>query len=260
MGETRRRGARRRSPTWPRSASTSSPSASTCAPPTDHLPVARWVDAGGRSTAWRRVGEAPRHRPRRGVAAHPVEPPRQGVRRRRTGRSAPCHNGLMGAPDGQGRSSLTATSWVDRAPARVLRRHGAVGRRRPREPLTQGPRHLPGARRRRPSPTSTSPGAGAETIAHLRQNGRITFMFCAFEGPPRILRLFGCGRGACVPGDPDCDELAGRVPGAARARGRSSGSRLERVADVLRLRGPRDGLRRPSATALVSTGPSRQGA
>jgi len=36
-------------------------------------------------------------------------------------------------------------------------------------------------------------GSGAETIAHVRENGRITIMFCAFEGPPRILRLFGRG-------------------------------------------------------------------
>ena len=32
-------------------------------------------------------------------------------------------------------------------------------------------------------------GSGAETIAHLRENGRITLMFCAFDGPPKILRL-----------------------------------------------------------------------
>jgi predicted pyridoxine 5'-phosphate oxidase superfamily flavin-nucleotide-binding protein len=36
--------------------------------------------------------------------------------------------------------------------------------------------------------------SGAETIAHLRQNGRITLMFCAFEGPPKVLRLHGTGR------------------------------------------------------------------
>ena len=36
-------------------------------------------------------------------------------------------------------------------------------------------------------------GSGAETIAHTRENGRLTVMFCAFEGPPRILRLFGSG-------------------------------------------------------------------
>jgi hypothetical protein len=36
-------------------------------------------------------------------------------------------------------------------------------------------------------------GSGAETIAHLRDNGRIVVMLCAFEGPPRILRLHGRG-------------------------------------------------------------------
>ena len=36
-------------------------------------------------------------------------------------------------------------------------------------------------------------GSGAETIAHLRQNGRIVVMLCAFEGPPRIVRLHGRG-------------------------------------------------------------------
>lgn len=36
-------------------------------------------------------------------------------------------------------------------------------------------------------------GSGVETIAHLRQNGRITLMFCAFDGPPKIVRLHGHG-------------------------------------------------------------------
>jgi hypothetical protein len=36
-------------------------------------------------------------------------------------------------------------------------------------------------------------GSGAETIAHLRENGRIVIMLCAFSGPPRILRLHGTG-------------------------------------------------------------------
>ncbi len=36
-------------------------------------------------------------------------------------------------------------------------------------------------------------GSGAETIAHLRENGRIVIMFCAFEGPPRIVRIHGRG-------------------------------------------------------------------
>ncbi|KAJ3563809.1 hypothetical protein NP233_g8692 [Leucocoprinus birnbaumii] len=36
-------------------------------------------------------------------------------------------------------------------------------------------------------------GSGVETISHLRENGRITVMFTAFDGPPRICRLFGKG-------------------------------------------------------------------
>jgi Pyridoxamine 5'-phosphate oxidase len=36
-------------------------------------------------------------------------------------------------------------------------------------------------------------GSGAETIAHLRENGRIVLMFCAFSGPPKIVRLHGKG-------------------------------------------------------------------
>lgn len=43
-------------------------------------------------------------------------------------------------------------------------------------------------------------GSGAETIAHLRENGRIVVMLCAFEGPPRILRLHGRGE-VVMPGD-----------------------------------------------------------
>lgn len=51
-------------------------------------------------------------------------------------------------------------------------------------------------------------GSGNETSAHLRENGRITFMWCAFEGAPRILRLFGTGR-AIRPqdNDPEWDSL-----------------------------------------------------
>jgi Pyridoxamine 5'-phosphate oxidase len=37
-------------------------------------------------------------------------------------------------------------------------------------------------------------GSGVETIAHLKANGRIVLMFCAFQGPPNILRLHGHGR------------------------------------------------------------------
>ncbi|OFE18083.1 pyridoxamine 5'-phosphate oxidase [Humibacillus sp. DSM 29435] len=37
-------------------------------------------------------------------------------------------------------------------------------------------------------------GSGSETVAHLRENGRITVMFCAFDGAPNIVRLHGAGR------------------------------------------------------------------
>ena len=54
-------------------------------------------------------------------------------------------------------------------------------------------------------------GSGAETIAHLRDNGRITIMFCAFEGPPKIVRLHG--RGSAVPvDDPRCAALLAAFP------------------------------------------------
>src|SRR4051812_1516020 len=43
-------------------------------------------------------------------------------------------------------------------------------------------------------------GSGAETIAHVRENGRIVVMLCAFEGPPRIVRLHGRGE-VVLPGD-----------------------------------------------------------
>jgi hypothetical protein len=37
-------------------------------------------------------------------------------------------------------------------------------------------------------------GSGSETIAHLRENGRIVIMLCAFTGPANIVRLHGVGR------------------------------------------------------------------
>jgi Pyridoxamine 5'-phosphate oxidase len=52
-------------------------------------------------------------------------------------------------------------------------------------------------------------GSGAETIAHLRENGRIVVMLCAFEGPPRILRLHGRGE-VVTPDDARFAELLER--------------------------------------------------
>ena len=47
-------------------------------------------------------------------------------------------------------------------------------------------------------------GSGAETIAHLRDNGRIVVMLCAFAGPPRIVRLHGRGE-VLYPSHPEFD-------------------------------------------------------
>jgi hypothetical protein len=49
-------------------------------------------------------------------------------------------------------------------------------------------------------------GSGSETIAHLRENGRICVMLCAFSGPPRIVRLHGRGEAIRL-GDPRFEEL-----------------------------------------------------
>jgi hypothetical protein len=49
-------------------------------------------------------------------------------------------------------------------------------------------------------------GSGAETIAHLRENGRIVIMLCAFSGPPRIMRLHGRGT-VHLPGEPAYEAL-----------------------------------------------------
>jgi len=50
-------------------------------------------------------------------------------------------------------------------------------------------------------------GSGNETSAHILENGRITFMFCAFDGPPKILRLYGKGK-TVLPGDDEWNELS----------------------------------------------------
>jgi hypothetical protein len=70
-------------------------------------------------------------------------------------------------------------------------------------------------------------GSGVETIAHLNQNGRITFMFCAFDGPPNIVRLYGSGR-AVLLGAAEYDELAVEFP-------EQPGSRAIIVAEIDRI-------------------------
>ena len=50
-------------------------------------------------------------------------------------------------------------------------------------------------------------GSGNETSAHMLENGRITVMFCAFDGPPLIMRLYGQGY-TVLPGNERWDELS----------------------------------------------------
>lgn len=72
-------------------------------------------------------------------------------------------------------------------------------------------------------------GSGIETLSHLRQNGRIVIMFCAFEGPPKILRLYGRGE-AVEPGDPRFNSLRELFPRLAGMRSVIVVA-LERIAD-----------------------------
>lgn len=60
-------------------------------------------------------------------------------------------------------------------------------------------------------------GSGAETVAHLRENGRMTVMFCAFDGPPRIVRLYGRGE-AVLDSDARFEALAATFPKHIGAR------------------------------------------
>lgn len=78
-------------------------------------------------------------------------------------------------------------------------------------------------------------GSGAETIAHLRENGRIVVMLCAFSGPPRILRLYGRGE-VLLTGAPEYDAVLAQagfedptVPESRRAIVRVT---LDRIADA----------------------------
>lgn len=91
-------------------------------------------------------------------------------------------------------------------------------------------------------------GSGAETIAHLGENGRITVMFCAFEDPPRIVRLFGEGRAHLIGSDGYTERLApfDSVPHSTRAVVEVAVSRVQTSCGfgvpLMELKGPRDRL------------------
>jgi hypothetical protein len=60
-------------------------------------------------------------------------------------------------------------------------------------------------------------GSGNETAAHLLENDRMTLMFCAFEGDPKILRLYGHAK-CHYPDSPVWDDHIGRFPSLPGAR------------------------------------------
>ncbi|MGD0715885.1 MAG: pyridoxamine 5'-phosphate oxidase family protein [Gaiellaceae bacterium] len=89
-------------------------------------------------------------------------------------------------------------------------------------------------------------GSGAETIAHARENGRIVVMFCAFEGPPRIVRLHGRAS-VVLPGEREFDALRALFEPAEDALRSVIRVDVERIADscgygvpIMRFDGVRD--------------------
>src|SRR3990167_6686458 len=72
-------------------------------------------------------------------------------------------------------------------------------------------------------------GSGIETLAHIRENGRITLMVCAFEGPASILRLYGRGEAENFD-EPGLAEKMALFPAFARARSVIT-VHIERIAD-----------------------------
>ena len=73
-------------------------------------------------------------------------------------------------------------------------------------------------------------GSGAETIAHAKENGRIVVMFCAFDGPPRIVRLHGRAS-VVLPDDAGFEELAARFDPPEHAVRSVIRVEVERIAD-----------------------------
>jgi predicted pyridoxine 5'-phosphate oxidase superfamily flavin-nucleotide-binding protein len=66
-------------------------------------------------------------------------------------------------------------------------------------------------------------GSGVETVAHVRENGRICVMFCAFEGAPKIVRLHGTGRVVhrADPGFEDAFAVFGEAAAVRRPQARA---------------------------------------
>ena len=152
-------------------------------PSAEHLPVARWwtPDEFDALRADARGARASRTSSRARSCAPATTPATESI-----GWPASCAEILGSWPSASPRSPSDLAQWWSRA-ADVLRRDRAERQRRPRQPLAQGLRHACAS-----SPTARVAyldltGSGVETIAHLRDNGRITLMACAFNGKPAHL-------------------------------------------------------------------------
>jgi predicted pyridoxine 5'-phosphate oxidase superfamily flavin-nucleotide-binding protein len=95
-------------------------------------------------------------------------------------------------------------------------------------------------------------GSGIETLAHIRENGRITLMFCAFQGPANILRLYGRGEAVNF-NEPGFAAKMALFPDFDRARSVIT-VHVDRIADscgygvpFMDFRGERDQLRHHTA-------------
>ena len=251
-------------------------------PTTHHLPVARWVDARASSTRCAEVGRGARHRPRRGQPAHPVELPRPPGARRRSRRaahrrarwSAIAHRLSSRRPDwahGQdarrrstptssaGSSASTCSSWP-RAP---------IERRRARQPVAEGLRHASACSTPAPVAYLDLTGAAPRPSPTCARTAASRCMFCAFEGPPQIVRLYGRGEVAGARRRATSTSCVAAVPGPARAARSVIVVGLDRVATSCGYSVPAHGLRGgarrrstsgPSArapTASPPTGPRR---
>jgi hypothetical protein len=77
-------------------------------------------------------------------------------------------------------------------------------------------------------------GSGIETVAHVRDNGRIVLMFCSFEGPPRIVRVHGRAR-VVTAGDPAFPDIGASFARLTMTGVGSIGARSIIVTDVDRV-------------------------
>lgn len=101
-------------------------------------------------------------------------------------------------------------------------------------------------------------GSGIETAAHVNENARIVFMFCAFDGPPKIVRLHGTGS-YIASNTQEFSKLLGLFPDYAGARGIVR-AELNRISDSCGYSVPRYEYREDRDTLLrwaENKGPER---